>query len=148
MTNPARVGANQIFKKDVGGVLSHICRVVQPIRDAGLDLPVAGESVFKLARSGFTMGRVNQVKTVINSCDEHEFYSAWVFVGIDLGVKRSPFMCSGDSGALILDSVGSVIGLGFGADDESNTGYMMAISHMFEDIEQRTGAHVVEPVLC
>ena len=72
--------------------------------------------------------------------DDPETYLAMVFVNSDEG-----FMRLGDSGCWILNSRGQLEALGFAASSENHTGYAIPIQDVYEDIQKRLGAKIVDP---
>lgn len=50
------------------------------------------------------------------------------------------FSLPGDSGALIFDRFGTVVGLLFGSSEAKNTSYFMYIHDVFDQIKAATGA--------
>lgn len=99
-----------------------------------------GDLVVKKGRSGVSWGRFTGFKIDIRLPEG--LCTAMVVLN-----TSSSFMCAGDSGCMAMNNFGELIGLGFGGCVNSNTGYVMPIQDVFEDIEAVTGMRVVEPRL-
>lgn len=109
---------------------------------------VSGQNVFKLGRStGFTKGIMNGIETtrfrscglggqsgdaLSQSCDIQ-----WAIVPHN---GKGLFSAQGDSGAFVLDSNASMVGLLFAGNTFCAATYITPVAALFEDIKKVTGA--------
>ena len=93
-------------------------------------------------QSGHKVGRFSRCDVVGHMEDDPETYTAMVFVNSDEG-----FMRLGDAGCWILNIDGQLEALGFAASPETFAGYAISIQDVYEDIQKRLGAKIVNPEL-
>lgn len=98
------------------------------------------DQYFAYTRSGHKAGRFSQCDVVGHMEDDPETYLAMAFVNRD-----QDFMRLGDSGCWILNSRGQLEALGFAASPENFTGYAIPIEDVYEDIQKRLGAKILDP---
>lgn len=118
--------------------------------------------------SGWTRGTISAIGSVVRvqgnfepslilpSVQKAKFKEKWggkaVLVHGIVGTKENPqFIQAGDSGSLILLDQSSnipgvsIIGLGFAGNDNTSASYMLPMDLIVKDIEEVTGAKVIEP---
>ncbi|KAF2789345.1 hypothetical protein K505DRAFT_365686 [Melanomma pulvis-pyrius CBS 109.77] len=117
--------------------------------------------------TGWTRGTISAIDSVVRTQDsgkpitklstiqkeflQGRFGGKEVFVHTITGTAKAPqFLEPGDSGSFILlneDSThrGSIVGLGFAANDVSSVSYMMPMDLIVQDIEYVTGGKVIDP---
>lgn len=116
------------------------------ITSAAKEEPACGDHMFKKGPDGHRVGEVNAFKSCINMGDgdgDNRFYRATGIVGL----KGTSFPGSGDSGCWGLDNCAFLTAMGIGGEREANTAFMVPIEWIFADIEKRTGARILSPVL-
>lgn len=110
-------------------------------------LPALDEELFKIGRA---TSHTNAKYGNLKSCNiatktvngKEEYVPTWehVFLGIKGGF---PVVDSGDSGSLVFDEVGVVLGMIFGGDGKSNFGYFTATRDLLSDIKHITGVQEI-----
>lgn len=107
--------------------------------------------IFKKGRNGSRAGKVTEFKTDINFQDgSNRFLQAWNVQGIKLpneGKHAAAFMSGGDSGCWGLDNFGVWNALGFAGGLETESGCMIPVKWIYDDIEARTGARILSPIM-
>ncbi|KAL9130378.1 MAG: hypothetical protein Q9217_001436 [Psora testacea] len=142
----SRVGDNTVPTDDISKNWGFIPPPTAII-DASRFEPRIGQAVFKKGRNGFEVGHIKEFGTQINFNDGNGCFSAWTVLGGKTDGTKRPFMYPGDSGCWCLDQGGDLIGLGFAGQLETDAGYFIPISHVYDDIRQKFGAEIVSPVL-
>ena len=99
--------------------------------------------VYKIARSGYAVGRVSRFRVDIHFDDSESYYKAWVVLE---QASSKNFMFEGDSGCWCLNAGGFLVGLGFGG-EETNAGFMSPIRDVYTHIEKVTTGKITEPLL-
>ena len=92
------------------------------------------------ARSGHKMGTFSKVEAIGHMVDDPATYLLLVIVH-----RKEGFMRQGDSGCWVLNALGQLEALGFAASPEMDAGYAIPIENVYEDIQKRLGATIVDP---
>lgn len=100
--------------------------------------------------TGITWGRCNGIlKSLIKSWELNVNGQSIEVEGSEQSVVGRPirgdneFGMPGDSGAFVIDELGSLVGLYWGGNEYSGVSYYTEIRHVFEDIMMITGARSV-----
>lgn len=113
------------------------------LKKFGARLPALDEELSKVGRAtGYTRGTYGNLDIchiatkIVNG--EKEDVPTWEHVL--LGIKGgNPVVDPGDSGSLVFDEVGVVLGMIFGGNDKGNLGYFTATRDLIADIKRITG---------
>ena len=101
--------------------------------------------LFKKGRGGCSAGDVLEFKTNVNLHDGRGYCKAASVLALPRGDRHPRFMSGGDAGCWVLNAFGFVNALGFAGNVETSSGYLIPISHIYDDIFRKTGARVVSP---
>lgn len=103
--------------------------------------------LFKKGRMGASVGEVSHYAVDINV--EGKISRAAVVMPQRTKATKvmTDFLYARDSGSYCLDSSGTLCALGLAGNEESGAGYVMPTSWVFNDIIQKTGVEIINPIL-
>lgn len=106
--------------------------------------------VWKFGRSTkFTFGCANPIKSLhnITANGSGMVSKEWAIIHTAANGKTNEFSSKGDSGSLVWDTEGHIVGLLWGGGDTSFVSYATPIETVLEDIKEKCGAETVEMVV-
>ena len=122
------------------------------LNDFKPDLPKLGQQQFKVGRAtgttNGTYGNLKSCRIATRTVDGNEEYVPTfehVMLADDKELIRqgTHVVAQGDSGSLVFDKTGSVLGIIFGGNGTENIGYFTATRDLISDIKHITGAQEI-----
>lgn len=120
---------------------------ISKLSEFGSRLPALDEELFKTGRA---TGHTNATYGNLAICHiatktvngKEEYVPTWEHVLLSIR-GGDPIVDSGDSGSLVFDSIGVVLGMIFGGNGQCNLGYFTATRDLLSDIKHITGVQEI-----